>query len=74
MITEENPKTTRRVNVNFSESVYRALEELATRKNKSMAEVLRDAVALEKWVQDARDEGARILVERNGKTRELVLR
>ncbi len=39
-----------------------------------MAEVLRDAVQLEKWVEDARSEGARILIERDGNIRELVLR
>jgi hypothetical protein len=64
----------RRLNVQFSESVYRALEELAQRKGTSMAEVLRDAVQLEKWVEDARAEGGRILIERDGNIRELVLR
>jgi hypothetical protein len=64
----------RRVNVNFSESVYQALEELAHKCGKSMAEVLRDAVALEVWAQQAVEEGARILIERDGERRELVLR
>lgn len=65
---------TRRVNVNFSEVVYRMLDELAKRKGTTMAEVLRDAIALEKWVEDERAQGGRILVERNGEVRELVLR
>jgi predicted DNA-binding protein len=60
-----------RVNVNFAESTYAALEDLAKRKGKTKAEVLRDAIALEKWFQDTREQGAKILVERDGKTREL---
>jgi hypothetical protein len=63
-----------RLNVTFSESAYRTLEDLARRKGTSMAEVLRDAVALEKWVQDAKEEGGRVLIERDGNARELVVR
>ena len=64
----------RRVNVNFAESTYGILEELARKRGKSMAEVLRDAIALEKWIEDARAEGARLLIRQNGETREIVLR
>jgi hypothetical protein len=40
-----------------------------------MSEVLRDAIALEKWVMDATKQGSRILVEHpDGKIRELVTR
>jgi hypothetical protein len=66
--------TTRRVNVNFSDSVYRMLEELAERRGKSMAEVLRDSITLEKWVADAQAEGARILVQKGDEIRELLIR
>ena len=65
----------KRLNVNFSESAYRALEEIASRKGTSMAEVLRDAIALEKWVMDAHAEGSRLLIERpDGTVREVVIR
>jgi hypothetical protein len=64
----------RRVNVNFAESTYGILEELARKRGKSMAEVLRDAIALEKWIEDARAEGARFLIRQGNETRELVLR
>ena len=63
-----------RVNVNFSESAYEALDELARRRGKTMSEILRDAISLEKWFEDTRDEGGRILVERDGEAREIIPR
>jgi metal-responsive CopG/Arc/MetJ family transcriptional regulator len=62
----------RRVNVSFSEHVYEMLEELAEKKGKSMTDILRDAVALEAWLQKEWESGSRIIVEREGSQRELV--
>ena len=64
----------KRVNVNFHETTYAALEGLAQRKGTSMAEILRDAIALEKWLQEVRDRGGKLLIHENGETRELVFR
>lgn len=66
--------TTHRVNVNFSEGAYRDLDTLADRQGKTKAEVLRDAIALERWVDEARREGGRILIERDGEVREIIPR
>jgi hypothetical protein len=63
-----------RLSVTFSESAYRTLEELARRKGTSLADVLRDALALEKWIQDEREAGGRVLIEREGTARELLVR
>jgi hypothetical protein len=72
-MTDERRTTTRRVNANFSESVYEMLEALAEKKGKSMTDVLRDAIALEKWLLDEQESGSRLLVERpEGSIRELV--
>jgi hypothetical protein len=65
---------THRVNVNFSEGAYKALDELAQQKGKTMSEVLRDAISLEKWFEDTRAEGGRVLVERDGEAREVIPR
>ncbi len=65
---------THRVNVNFSESAYRTLEDLADRKGKSMSEVLRDAIALEKWFQDTNEGGGKVVVEQDGRAREVIPR
>lgn len=65
----------RRVNVNFSPTAYSTLEKIAEEKGKTISEVLRDAIALEKWFDDVSKEGGRLLVERpDGKVRELVRR
>lgn len=61
-----------RVNVQFSESVYQTLMDLARRRGKTKAETLRDVIALAKWLDEARAQGGHILVERDGKIRELV--
>jgi len=63
-----------RVNVNFSEGAYTDLRSIARSRGKTMAEVLRDAIALERWFDEARREGSRILVERDGKVREVIPR
>lgn len=62
-----------RVNANFSPESYEVLSEIAKRRGKSLSEVLRDAIAFEKWYQDTVDEGGHVLVERgNRRPRELV--
>ncbi len=66
---------TKRVNVNFSPSAYSTLEKLAEEKGKTMSEVLRNAIALEKWVTDVTKEGGHILIEKpDGKVREILPR
>ena len=63
----------RRVNVTFSDDAYRALEELAERRHTSMADVLRDAIAREKWFEDEiKSRRSRLLVDDGGNIRELV--
>ncbi len=70
---EKRGKATHRVNVYFSDEAYEALNEIAHRKGKSISDVLRDALALEKWYEDTKQEGARVLVEReDGQLREIV--
>jgi hypothetical protein len=70
--TGRSAASSRRVNVNFAPSAYQALERLAARKGKTMSEVLRDAIQLESWLAAAEDEGWHILLERNGRVRELA--
>jgi metal-responsive CopG/Arc/MetJ family transcriptional regulator len=62
-----------RVNVNFSAQAYRTLQHLSERSGNSMSEVLRQAIALEVWVEQERAKGSRILVESpGGSIRELL--
>jgi hypothetical protein len=61
-----------RLSVSFSDPIYVALEQLAAEKGVSMSDVLRDAIALEKWFTETQKQGGRILLERDGQVRELV--
>ena len=61
--------------VTFSDSAWTTLESLAERKGKTISQVLRDAIALEKWFQDVLDTGGRVLVESSmGVVREVIPR
>lgn len=61
----------RRVSVHFSDQTYKVLKELAN--GGSIADAIRDAIALTKWFKDTQNEGKTILVEdRNGKLREVI--
>ena len=60
------------IQVEFADDTYVALQQLARRKGKQPGEMLRDVIALAKWIQDTRDAGARILVERAGKITEMI--
>lgn len=71
MATDINRDRTHSVNVNFAEGTYRILEELARKQGKTKGDILRDAIALAKYIQDARDDGGRVLVKRRGRTSEL---
>ena len=53
----------KRININLSDKAFEELQELSGRKGKNMSEILRDALALEKWFQDTQDDGDNILVE-----------
>ncbi len=62
----------KRVSADFSQSTYDALKQLANERNESMADALRDAIALSKWCQDVQSRGGKILVEQDGKVREVL--
>lgn len=60
------------VSVVFSQSVYEVLEDLARQDGRSVPEVLRDAIGLEKLVSEVQREGGRVLIDRRGKVNELL--
>jgi hypothetical protein len=73
-VNRTQAKRTHRINVNFSDAAYSTLETLARDQGKSMSEILRDAIALEKWFHGVYERGGRVLVEENGRTREILAR
>ena len=62
-----------RFNVDFTPEALAVLDELAARQNTTKAEVLRRAIALEKWFTETTDKGSKIIVEDDqGRMREIV--
>jgi hypothetical protein len=64
----------RRVSIEFSQRAFEILNEISALTGKTKADVLRDALSLEHWAQQEILGGGRILIERNGEVRELLLR
>lgn len=63
-----------RMNVTFGPKIYKILEDLASKDSRTKASVIRDALEFKKYVEDAQQDGSRLLLERrNGKLFELVL-
>jgi hypothetical protein len=62
----------RRVNVNFSREAYDALLQLAEERGVTMSTVLRDAIAMEKWLQEEKREGAKFLIKNGDEVREVL--
>jgi hypothetical protein len=61
------------VHVSFSAELYQMLEEIAQKREKSVTDIIEEAIGLEKWYVKAREEGGRVIVEHpNGNKWELV--
>lgn len=62
-----------RFNVDFSDEAIAVLEDLSRKEGTTKAEILRRAIALEKWFQDTTSSGSKIVVEEpNGRVREIL--
>ena len=53
-----------RLNVDFSDEMHAVLEDLAKRQHTTKADVLRRAISLGKFFQEAREHDAQILLRR----------
>lgn len=60
--------------VNLPAEAIGALRELARRRGIPMTEVLRRAVLLEKYLEDATQRGEKVLLQNGKDTRELIFR
>lgn len=65
---------TKRRNDSDERTTRDAIEEIARRRGKPISEVLRDAIALEMYVQETWENDGRVIVERDGKKKEIVPR
>jgi len=65
---------TKRVNVIFPQPVYDTLQKLAKMQNLTISQALRQAINISDLIVSAdKDEKARILIDRGGKTQELKI-
>jgi predicted transcriptional regulator len=62
-----------KTSVNLSEDAVQALKDIATSRGTNMSDVLRHAISLEKFVHEETENGAKILVEKNNDTRQLLI-
>jgi predicted transcriptional regulator len=63
-----------KVSVNLPSEDVAALKELAAKRKTTVKEVLRRAIASEKFFEDETSQGGRVLIERGKKTREVVFK
>lgn len=64
-----------KTSMNLPEQSIETLRELASKTGASMAEVVRRAVAMEKFLRDTAAEGSKILIQdKNNSIRELIIR
>lgn len=63
-----------KVTFNMLDSEYATLEQLAKKRGISKTEVLRRALSMEKYLEDAVSGGAKVLIETKNGIRELLLR
>ena len=62
-----------RFNVDFSDEATAVLDELAAKQGTTKSDVIRRAIALQKWFEETRDAGSKVLVELpDGRQREIV--
>ncbi len=64
-----------KTSVNLPDSTLASLEEMAKKRGKTMSQVIRDAIATEKFLQDANDNGGKILIkDADSSFRQLLIR
>lgn len=73
-MTTQSGRAIHRVNINFSADAYEELTAMAERQGKTISDVIRHAVALEVWFEKVVADGGKILVERDRRAREVILR
>ena len=68
-------KKTIRTTVNLPVQAVEALKQIAAERNQPMSEVIRQAIATEKFLFDTAQRGGKILVEESDKTlKQIILR
>lgn len=67
------PDKLTRLNVNINEECYLALRKTIAQRGITMTEAIRRAISVYDYIQTETDHGGKLLIERDGTYRELVL-
>jgi plasmid stability protein len=62
-----------KLTVNLSDEVAAALKQLAARHDSTMTNELRRVISIGKWLDDEQLKGAKVLIEKDGHIRELLI-
>lgn len=63
----------KRINLNLAPRAYHELRALADIRGRTISDVIRDALVLSRWFYEVtHEEGTHLLIERNGKQREIL--
>lgn len=65
---------TKRVNFRLAPSTVEALEEIAKARGVTLTEALRQAIGTEVYLRKATQKGAKVLLQEDGTTKELIFR
>lgn len=60
-------------NVNFSPEVYKLVGEMATERNQTMADVVRDSISMVAWIDDQLRVGHKLLIQRGSTVTEILV-
>ena len=70
---QKSGSVAREIEVVISDEAYEALQEIAERRGITVADALKEALALEKWYLETKEDGGHILVRhKDGDVQELV--
>lgn len=65
--------STVKISANLPEETFSTLQELAEKRGVTMTEVLRQAISLDKFLQDEIDMGSKVMLEREGDLTQVVM-
>lgn len=69
-----SPQSPNRVNAVLPADVYNSLKQMAAQQNISLTEALRRSINTEKFFSDKRAKGSKVLLEEDGKLKEIVFK
>jgi hypothetical protein len=58
--------------VTFGDPAWRTISDISRQRGIPLAEVIREALSTYRWLLEVRSQGGHVLIERDGKVREVI--